>query len=145
MSIPQLKRRPFAMPYELIDHTADIGIRLSAYTTEGLFEEAAYALADIMGGRSDEGGDEIMVESQGIDLVDLLVRWLQDILYLIEVKGFRLRAATIQSLTETQALGVIQGAYTDSPLTTEIKAVTYHNLDITCIDTVFMATIILDR
>ena len=133
------------MPYTLIDHTADIGIRVSAPSTEGLFEEAAYAIADIMGGRSDEGLQEVMVESQGIDQVDLLVRWLQEILYLIEVKGFRLRAATIQRLTETLALGVIQGEYTAEPLTTEIKAVTYHNLDITCIDNVFAVTIILDR
>jgi SHS2 domain-containing protein len=72
------------------------------------------------------------------------VRWLQEILYLIEVKGFRLRAATIQRLTETLAIGAIQGAYTTEPLTTEIKAVTYHNLDITSIDNVFAATIILD-
>jgi SHS2 domain-containing protein len=111
---------------------------------EGLFEEAAYALADILGGQGGEGGEEVMVELQGIDRVDLLVRWLQEILYLIEVKGFRLRAATIQRLTETLAIGAIQGAYTTEPLTTEIKAVTYHNLDITSIDNVFAATIILD-
>jgi hypothetical protein len=61
------------------------------------------------------------------------------------VKGFRLRAATIQGLTETLALGVLQGAYTAEPLTAEIKAVTYHNLDITYIDKVFAVTIILDR
>ncbi len=85
------------------------------------------------------------MESQGIDRVDLLVRWLQEILYLIEVKGFRLSAVTIQRLTETLALGVIQGAYTAEPLTTEIKAVTYYNLDITSIDNVFAATIILDK
>jgi SHS2 domain-containing protein len=133
------------MPYELIDHTADMGIRVSAPSMEGLFEEAAYALADILGGRCGEGLQEVMVESQGIDGVDLLVRWLQEILYLMEVKGFRLRAATIQRLTETLALGVIQGSYTTEPLTTEIKAVTYHNLDITYLDNVFMATIILDR
>jgi SHS2 domain-containing protein len=133
------------MPYTLIDHTADIGIRVSAPSMEGLFEEAAYALAEIMGGCSAQGGEEVMVESQGLDQVDLLVRWLQDILYLIEVKGFRLRAATIQRLTETLARGVIQGAYTSEPLTTEIKAVTYHNLDITSIDNVFATTIILDR
>jgi SHS2 domain-containing protein len=132
------------MPYELIDHTADIGLRVSAPSMEGLFEEAALALADIMGGRSDEGSQEVLVETQGIDLVDLLVRWLQEILYLIEVKGFRLRAATIQRLTGTLAIGVIQGAYIDSLLTTEIKAVTYHNLDITSIDNVYEATIILD-
>jgi SHS2 domain-containing protein len=133
------------MPYELIDHTADMGMRVSSPTLEGLFEEAAYALADILGGKDALGNDEVVVESQGIDRVDLLVRWLQEILYLIEAKGFRLRGATIQNLSETQAVGVIQGAYTNSPLTTEIKAVTYHNLDIAYIDNVFVATIILDR
>jgi SHS2 domain-containing protein len=113
------------MPYTLIDHTADIGIRVSAPSMEGLFEEAAYALADILGGGNAVGGEEVMVESQGIDRVDLLVRWLQEILYLIEVKDFRLSAVTIQRLTETLALGVIQGAYTGEPLTTEIKGQGY--------------------
>ncbi|MGD0209869.1 MAG: archease [Desulfomonilia bacterium] len=132
------------MPYTLIDHTADIGMRVNAKSIEGLFEEAAHALADILGGRSDEGDAEIIIETQGIDQVDLLVRWLQEILYLIEVKGLRLKVAAIRRLTDTEAQGVVRGAYTGKPLTSEIKAVTYHNLDIAHIDNAFVTTIILD-
>ena len=132
------------MPYELIDHTADMGMRVSSPTLEGLFEDAAYGLADILGGRSPQGDEEMVVRCQGIDPSDLLVRWLQEILYLIEVRGLRLRSATMMQMGQTEAHGVVKGAYTDSPLTTEIKAVTYHNLDITHIDNVFTATMILD-
>jgi SHS2 domain-containing protein len=132
------------MPYTLIDHTADIGMRVSAPTIEGLFEEAAFALADILGGRSSEGENEILVRSQGIDREDLLVRWLQDILYLIEVKGLRFKTALIKNLTDVEAQGIVYGAYTGESLTSEIKAVTYHNLEIAYIDNAFVATIILD-
>ena len=132
------------MPYTLIDHTADIGIKVSAPTIEGLFEEAAYALADTLGGRSAEGEVEIMVESRGVDRVDLLVRWLQEILYIIEVKNFRLKSVSIRKLLETEVRGTVHGVYSEGPLITEIKAATYHNLDITYIDDAFTATIILD-
>ena len=33
------------MPYTLIDHTADTGMRVSSPTVEGLFVEAALALS----------------------------------------------------------------------------------------------------
>jgi protein archease len=133
------------MPYALIDHTADIGIRVSAERVEALFEEAACAIADILGGRSTVGDEKISIELQGIDRVDLLVRWLQEILFHIEVRGLRLMSAAIHKLDDTKVLGVVHGAYTDTPLSTEIKAVTYHNLDIICIDNVYVTTIILDR
>jgi SHS2 domain-containing protein len=133
------------MPYELIDHTADMGMLVRSPTLEGLFEDAAYGLADTMGGRSLQGDEEVAVRCKGIDPADLLVRWLQEVLYLIEVRGLRLRSATMKQLGRTEAHGVVKGAYTGSPLTTEIKAVTYHNLDITHVGNVFMASIILDR
>jgi len=137
-------RSPWAMPYTPIDHTADIGMRVRADTIEGLFEEATYALADILGGRSAEGEVEIIVETEGVDRIDLLVRWLQEILYIIEVKSFRLKSVSIRKLSETEVLGAVHGVYSESPLITEIKAVTYHNLDITCVEGNFSATIILD-
>jgi SHS2 domain-containing protein len=36
------------MRYQLIDHTADIGIRLNNKTIKGIFEDAAFALFDIL-------------------------------------------------------------------------------------------------
>lgn len=132
------------MPYTLIDHTADLGMRVSAPTVIALFEEAALALVDIMGGRSSLGTTRLTVEVQGIDRVDLLVRWLQEILYLVEVRGLRIRGFEILDLTDTELRARAEGAYTGEPLEAEVKAVTYHNLQIREIDNAWAATIILD-
>lgn len=132
------------MPYTIIDHTADIGVRVNSPTIAMLFKEAAFALADILGGWGHRRSDEISINARGIDLEDLLVRWLQEILYLIEVKGWRPVSICIEELSETEARGVLEGACTGEPLAAEVKAVTYHNLKIVHIDNNFEATIILD-
>ena len=132
------------MPYTLIDHTADIGMRVSASTVEDLFVEAAQALCDIMGGLTSQGQETVTVQAAGIDRDDLLVRWLQEVLYLVEVKGFRVAGIDLQDLTDTSVTGALEGSFSDIPLQAEVKAVTYHNLEIAYIDKAFVATIILD-
>jgi len=132
------------MPYTLIDHTADIGMRVSAPTVTALFEEAAYALVDIMRARTGKDDVHLRIETQGIDRVDLLVRWLQEVLYLVEVKGFRIKELHIQKLLDTEIQAAAKGAYSGRLLEKEIKAVTYHNLQIQEVDNAFVTTIILD-
>lgn len=132
------------MPYTLIDHTADTGMRVSAPTVEGLFTEAALALCDIMGALTSTGEETVAVQAEGVDREDLLVRWLQEILYLVEVKGFRVAEAGLMELTDTDLRGELLGAYTGASLQVEVKAVTYHNLEIKCIDNAYVAAIILD-
>ncbi len=132
------------MPYTLIDHTADIGMRVSAPTVTSLFEEAAYALVDIMSARTGKDDVHLRIETQGIDRVDLLVRWLQEVLYLVEVKGFRIKEVHVQKLLDTEIQAAAKGAYSDEPIEKEIKAVTYHNLQIQEVDNAFITTIILD-
>ena len=132
------------MPYTLIDHTADIGMRVSAPTVTSLFEEAAYALVDIMRARTGKDDVHLRIETQGIDRVDLLVRWLQEVLYLVEVKGFRIKELHVQKLLDTEIQAAAKGAYSGRLLEKEIKAVTYHNLQIQEVDNAFVTTIILD-
>jgi SHS2 domain-containing protein len=132
------------MPYTLIDHTADMGMKLSAPTLAELFQDAALALVDIMGAHASRGIDRLALEVKGIDRVDLLVRWLQEILYLVQVKGLRIKAVSIKGLLKTKIEAVLEGAYSGEPIEHEIKAVTYHNLQIRKVDNAWSATIILD-
>jgi SHS2 domain-containing protein len=132
------------MPYILIDHTADTGIKITSPTIESLFDEAARALADLMGARTPAGSEKILIETQGFDREDLLVRWLQEILFLVEVKGFRLKEVSLKNLTDTEIRAFVFGAYSGGPLESEIKAVTYHNLQILEIDNGFEVSIIFD-
>jgi SHS2 domain-containing protein len=132
------------MPYTLIDHTADLGMRVSAPTVEALFVEAALALCGIMGGLTPSEEERLTVRCTGIDRVDLLVRWLQEVLFLVEVKGFRVAEIVVEHLTDTDLRGSLRGACTGEPLKAEVKAVTYHNLEVVHIDNQYVATIILD-
>ena len=132
------------MPYLFIDHTADLGIRVRAKNIQGLFLDAGRAIVDILDAATEPGAEEIEMNLDGLDRVDLLVRWLQEIVYIIEVKDFRISHILITALSETELSARITGVTKRTPLAREIKAVTYHDLTIHEIDNRLETTIILD-
>lgn len=133
------------MPYSMFEHTADIGIRVSSSTLKDLYEEAARAMIDVMGARSSGKSRKItIIDAQGIDREDLLVRWLQEILFLVLVRGFRMEDIALESLTDTDIRAQAIGEHSADPLESEIKAVTYHHLHIREIDNGFEVSIIFD-
>lgn len=132
------------MAYRFIDHTADIGIRVVSKDLKTLFADAAHALIDIMGAWCAQGSESENISVEGIDREDILVRWLQELLYLIEVKDLRISHVDVVRIGLKDMTGVITGSYTSKVLKQEIKAVTYHNLEIAEVDNHVEATIIFD-
>ncbi|HNY64388.1 MAG TPA: archease [Deltaproteobacteria bacterium] len=132
------------MGYELVEHTADTGIRVEASDLSSLFREAGLALVDILGAASRRETVTLDVSVEGIDRVDLLVRWLQEILYLITVKDLRVGSISVEHLTDTGVRARLRGAYEGTGLKQEIKAVTYHGLDIVDKGGSLTATVIFD-
>lgn len=132
------------MGWQFIDHTADMGIRVKAPDLPSLFREGALALAEITGASCTEGAEAMEISVQGIDRVDLLVRWLQEVLYLVMVKDLRIRDVEVTHLTETDLRALVQGLHRKTGLKQEIKAVTYHYLDIVRSRGSFEASIIFD-
>ena len=132
------------MTYHFIDHTADIGIRVVSGDLRGLFEEAAQALVDIMGARSTKGRDHERISVEGLDQTDVLVRWLQELLYRIEVKDLRISHVEVLEVNSKGLTALVCGTKTRTELQQEIKAVTYHNLEIQEVDNHVEITIIFD-
>lgn len=132
------------MTYHFIDHTADIGIRVVSGDVKGLFEEAAQALIDIMGAGCHEDSHKEKISVRGIDRVDVLVRWLQELLYRIEVEDLRIAALTVLEVNDNGMEALVAGTTTPAKLHEEIKAVTYHNLEILEVDNHVETTIIFD-
>ena len=69
--------------YQIIDHTADLGIIVKGADLKDLFIRAAYAMMDLMVEGDIEGKGvrrELTVEAE--DVPDLMVRWLGEVLYL---------------------------------------------------------------
>lgn len=72
--------------YELLDHTADIGIIVYGETKEKAFESAAEAMFDLMCPLEKIQEKECFdIEVDGEDLESLLVTWLNELLYVFEV------------------------------------------------------------
>lgn len=74
------------MRYEELEHTADIRLRVRAATLEGLFEEAALALMQVMyGDELQPGMIERAIGIEADDNVALMQEFLSEVLFLSEV------------------------------------------------------------
>ena len=120
--------------YETFDHTADVGVRVFGRTVEEVFVNAAYALFDQWTDlRKVRGKISQEISIQGADREDLLVRWLGELLFLGESRGYLFKEFTIRRLDSTSLKAVARGEIFDPSrhrFKTEIKAVTYHQVEV---------------
>lgn len=124
---------PMPERYEIIDHTADIGIRCSGSTMNLAFENAGYAMFDIMCDASSvKPLTTKKVECQANDLEQLLVDWLGELLFICDVDDMLFSDFRVK-ITGTSLRASIRGERMDSArhhLKTDIKAITYHMLEV---------------
>jgi SHS2 domain-containing protein len=120
--------------YELIDHTADTGIKAYGENLPELFENAARGMRDIM---VDPGTvrpvRQLIVEVDGQDIEELLVEWLNDLIYLFETQGLVPSSFKVLELEKQHLVAEVHGEHYDTQiheLRTEIKAATYHMMSI---------------
>ena len=134
--------------YEIIDHTADIGVVVRGASLEELFANAAYAFFDLQVGLERVGtaeSREVVVE--GDDLEQLMVRWLQQLLVLLEVEELVVSEFNIEQADESGVRACVRGETLDPrrhELKGEIKAVTYHELEVEETTQGWQAQIIFD-
>ena len=139
------------MAYELIEHTADLGLRVWAGSPAALFEESARALMAVMGEVRGSPDRAETVDLEAPDPEALMVDWLSELLYLFEVRRFvpvdveaviparvkgepwRLRAR----LSGCDAAGFVQHG-------PAVKAVTYHDIQVRLTDSEAEARVYLD-
>lgn len=135
------------MPFESIPHTADIGFKIWSSTLEELFSEAAKALTFAMvetGSFLPAKQNKIRLKAESKE--ELLVRWLEEILFLFETENFIGLEFKVK-LKGNGLEGLIEGMEWDEakqPLKTQIKAVTFHRLEVRETENGFEAEVILD-
>lgn len=119
------------MRYEILDHTADTGIRAYGATSFELFENAAWGMFDLMFDLQQlHPQRDVPIVAVGDRLEELLVNWLAELLYQAETQDLALCYFTVDRLEE----GGVQGSAGGAPATgavlrgPPIKAVTYHDL-----------------
>ena len=122
------------MGYELIEHTADVGIRVWADDVKGLFEEAARGLFDIITDiKTVNAQIERSVTVRGSGWEEVMVAWLTELLYLHEVKGLLFCDFSVAEVDRVIVTGVARGERFNEKrhaIKTVVKAVTYHQLRI---------------
>ena len=140
---------PQAHPrYELLDHTADLSIRVTAGTVEGLFEDAGLALFDLLTDLSRvRPAVRYNLSLRAENLDGLLVQWLRELLYRFFGEKTAFCRLEVTHLAQDSLSAVCWGERMD-PLRhtfrTEIKAVTYHGLRVTKTEEGWTADVIFD-
>ena len=134
--------------YTLLDHTADLGINVRGEDLKKLFETAAMALMHLMiGGKSQGKASDISITVSGQDLPDLLVRWLGEILYLFEGEDLVVTSSHIDFLSLSRLNAILKTTPFDPTvheILSEIKAVTYHQIQVIDKGSFWEAQVIFD-
>jgi SHS2 domain-containing protein len=120
--------------FEILDHTADIGIIVYGEDLKALFENAGEAFFHLITDmkrvrRSVRRRIEIGKES----LERLMVDWLSELLYLHDVEYLLFREFKIESVGEDGLRAVVRGEPFQKGvhvIKTEVKAVTYHQIEV---------------
>ena len=121
-----------------IDHTGDIGIRITAPSLEALFERAALGTFSVLADLSVvQARDETAITVEGRDREALMVRWLSDLNYRHTVDDHLFCDFTVDSITETDDGLTLTATARGEPLNparhtvyTEIKAITFHGMQV---------------
>jgi SHS2 domain-containing protein len=121
-------------PYRFLDHTADLRIEIEADNPAGLFVEGAAALFDMtVGLESIEVREFREVRASGEDTGELFVDWLRELLYLFAGEGMLFCRFEVEALSATGIRARCGGEPYDGRchgVKCEIKAVTYHGLEV---------------
>ena len=112
--------------FEEIEHTADWAIHIRGENFEGLLQNAATGMLELMGLSSNKAGTkEREIEVKGIDREDLLVIWLEELLYVVERYRIGIGTMDIKVSNDLHLVAKILEIPSVTP-EKEIKAVTYH-------------------
>ncbi|MDD4957476.1 MAG: archease [Candidatus Omnitrophica bacterium] len=134
--------------YEQVEHTADLAARVYGGSLKGLFENAAFAMFDMMG-KGDIRGEEfaLPIERDAPDTESLLISWLNELLYRSVKENVFFHGFSVEITDGNRMRALAAGEKypaTASAVLKEIKAATYHDLEIIRTSSGYEATIVFD-
>lgn len=132
--------------HEILEHTADVGIKATGDTLEACFEQATRGLTAIIGIDRPGEGERLTIDVRADDLGALLVDWLSEILYLHDARDALIAGVEVDSVTNDRATGtVVLVPRGGSPVEgTQVKAITFHKLSVRETPEGFVAEVYLD-
>lgn len=136
------------MPYEIFEHTADLGLRVAAASRRELLVDAGRGLlAMIVANPLDvRPVEEKRLQVAGDAADYLLFDWLNELLYIVDTAHW-LPCQFDVRLTDEGLSAVVRGEPIDPArhrLEHEVKAITYHGLSVSEADGRWSAEVIVD-
>ncbi len=122
--------------FELVEHTADIGLKVYGKSEKELFINAARGMFFLITGSlispvEHSAKKYFTVETKASNIEDLIIEWLNELLYihateLVVFDNYNICHITGEIIkSEVSALYIKDSSY---QVVKEIKAVTYHNI-----------------
>lgn len=134
--------------FEKIEHTADIGVRAYGRTMEELFANAGAGLISLLfGEKTPEPFSEVTAEIRGGDREELLVNFLEEIIYQMNVNRFACSEVTVLYFEENFLKMRLKGEplnMAKHSILYDIKGVTFHLLEFAKSDDVLTVQVIFD-
>jgi SHS2 domain-containing protein len=120
--------------FEILDHTADIGIIVHGENLKALFENAGEAFFHLITDlRKVRRRTERRIDIGGESLDRLMVDWLSELLYLHDVENLLFKGFKVESVGEDGLRAIVKGEPFQEGvhvIKTGVKAVTYHQIEV---------------
>ena len=134
--------------YETFEHTADLGLRVRAADLDALFAEAGRGFLSILVENPSDVRPQrdIKLQIEGTDKDYLFFDWLNELLYRFEIDHLLLAEFDV-TLDERGLRAIARGEPVDPDrhhLAHEIKAITYHQLEVKQVPDGWQAVVIVD-
>ena len=134
--------------FEYFDHTGDLGIRLFGESLEDLFQQAGKAFTSIITlPEKIRLKEEKKIRVTADDPEGLLVNWLNEMVFLFDVRGMMFREFEILSVDKGSVSAIGRGEKYDPAvhiIKTLIKGATHHQLKIAKDHGKWEARVVLD-
>jgi SHS2 domain-containing protein len=128
--------------YEILHHTADIRLHVTASTLEELFADALRGLMAVMGTAA-HGARAEDVALDSVNVTALLVDFLNEALVRAVVQHRLFTGAAFATLGETHLAGTLTSAPAEE-FDEDVKAVTYHEAEVRRGDRGWTTMLVLD-
>jgi SHS2 domain-containing protein len=124
--------------FKEIEHTADVGLEVRGNTVDHLFANAAFGLYHLLfEGKDFKKVQTKTIQLQAENLSDLMVTWLGELNYILTVEHFVMAAFDTLVIDHDHTPVFLKASLAGQAeidikqyLRIEIKAITYHQLDI---------------
>ncbi len=129
--------------YEFLEHPADIKIKSYGSDLAELFTNSALGMMDFLYDlQSVKITHHESIEVTGENLENLLVNWLSELLFLSDINNRAYIEFSIKKVDNTSVIAVLGSGMAVSR--DDIKAVTYHDLQVIRVENAWEAIVVYD-